>query len=116
MESFDIIGLVFEILSPLKVDVIEGWYDKDLNKTHITVHEYLEQDENFIDDENTEVEHNIQIDVWSTDSIESENLKNKIKKLLKSNDFLYDQGESFYETDTKIYHKGMRFNYTEELE
>ena len=115
MEDFDIIGLVSDTLSSLNTVVIEGWYDQDINKTHITVHEYLDQEDTFLDDEVEEMEHNIQIDVWSLDSIEAENLKNKIRKLLKANNFSFIQGESFYETDTKIYHKAMRFSYIEEL-
>lgn len=116
MEDFDIIGLIYDTLSPLNVPVIEGWYDEELNKTHITVHEYLEQEDDFFNDENTTIEHNIQIDIWSKDSIKAEKLKNRIKKLLKSNNFEYSQGESFYEKKVKVYHKGMRFSYKEELE
>ncbi|WP_242979645.1 hypothetical protein [Clostridium perfringens] len=46
----DIIDLVSETLEPLNIMVIEGWYDNELNKTHITVHEYLESEESFQDD------------------------------------------------------------------
>lgn len=111
----DIIALVSEILSSLNVDVIEGWYDKELNKTHITVHEYLDQEEEFQDDEASMLEHNIQIDAWSMDSLEAYTLKKEIRKLLKDNGFKYESGQDFYEKDTKIYHKALRFTYLEQL-
>lgn len=115
MEDFDIIALVYDCLECLDVPIIEGWYDAELNKTHITVHEYLEQDESFEDDEAREEEHNIQIDVWSKDSLEAFKLKKSIKKLLKKNNFYFDSSDDFYETKTRIYHKGLRFSYISEI-
>lgn len=113
MEDFDIIKLVADTLEPLHSLVIEGWYDDELSKTHITVHEYLDHEDVFEDDEATEIIHNIQVDIWSKDSLESYKLKKNIKKLLKNNGFLYSDGQDFYENDTKIYHKAMRFTYVE---
>ncbi|ELC8455931.1 hypothetical protein QYB58_001016 [Clostridium perfringens] len=95
--------------------VIEGWYDNELNKTHITVHEYLESEESFQDDEASELEHNIQVDIWSKDSIESYNLKKQVRKLLKENGFKFTSGQDLFESDTKIYHKVLRFTYLEEV-
>lgn len=112
-EVFDIIDIVSSALSSLDVPVIEGWYDEDLNKTHITVHEYLSQDGDYEDDEASCIEHNIQVDIWSKNSLQACKLKKKIKILLKNNEFSFSQGQDFYETDTKIYHKAMRFTYTE---
>lgn len=114
-EELDIIALVSESLASLNVDVIEGWYDKELNKTHLTVHEYLDQEDFFQDDDASALEHNIQIDVWSIDSLEAYTLKKKIRKLLKENNFKYESGQDFYESDTKIYHKALRFTYLEEI-
>lgn len=102
-------------MSSLNVDVIEGWYDKELKKTHITVHEYLDQEDEFEDDEASMLEHNIQVDVWSMDSLEAYTLKKEIRKLLKDNGFKYESGQDFYEKDTKIYHKALRFTYLEQL-
>lgn len=114
-EELDIIALVSESLAGLNVDVIEGWYDKELNKTHITVHEYLESEESFQDDEASALEHNLQIDVWSMNSLEAYTLKKKIRKLMKENNFKYESGQDFYEVDTGIYHKALRFTYLEEI-
>lgn len=113
MEDFDIIKLVSDALDPLNVLVIEGWYDDELSKTHITVHEYLDQEDGFEDDEASEIIHNIQVDIWSEDSLESYNLKKNAKKLLKNNGFSYSDGQDFFEKDTKIYHKAMRLTYVE---
>lgn len=115
MEELDIIALVSEALSSLNVDVIEGWYDKELNKTHITVHEYLDQENGFQDDEASELEHNIQLDIWSKDSLEAYNLKKQVRKLLKENGFKYESGQDFYEVETGIYHKALRFTYLEDI-
>ncbi|HAT4257297.1 TPA: hypothetical protein I9068_000590 [Clostridium perfringens] len=95
--------------------VIEGWYDNELNKTHITVHEYLESEESFQDDEASELEHNIQVDIWSKDSVEAYNLKKQVRKLLKENGFKFTSGQDLFESDTKIYRKGLRFTYLEEV-
>ncbi|MDK0737884.1 hypothetical protein P5E70_04430 [Clostridium perfringens] len=111
----DIIALVSETLEPLNIMVIEGWYDNELNKTHITVHEYLESEESFQDDEASELEHNIQVDIWSKDSVEAYNLKKQVRKLLKENGFKFTSGQDLFESDTKIYHKGLRFTYLEEM-
>ncbi len=111
----DIIALVSETLEPLNIMVIEGWYDNELNKTYITVHEYLESEESFQDDEASELEHNIQVDIWSKDSIESYNLKKQVRNLLKENGFKFTSGQDLFENDTKIYHKGLRFTYLEEV-
>lgn len=114
-DEFDIIALVCDSLDSLDVPIIEGWYDKELNKTHITVHEYLDQEDEFEDDNPSEIEHNIQVDIWSKDGIEASKFKNKVKRLLKKNNFNYDNGQDQYEPDTKIYHKGLRFSYIEIL-
>lgn len=113
--EFNIIGLVYDALKHCNVDIIEGWYDKELKKTHITVHEYLTRDSDFCDDENLTVEHNIQVDVWGEFSNEVNDLRDFCKNSLKKAGFMFNQGEDLYETDTKIYHRAMRFTYIEEL-
>lgn len=114
-EEFDIIVLVTQTLEPTNVPVFEGWYDEELNKTHITVHEYLDQDGDYEDDEASCIEHSIQVDIWSKDSLEAYKLKRQVRKLMIENDFIKNDGQDFYEKETKIYHKGIRFTYTEYL-
>lgn len=113
--DFDIIGLVTQALEPTNVKVFEGWYDEELNKTHITVHEYLDQDGDYEDDEPSCINHNVQIDIWSKNSLESYQLKKLVRKLMLQNNFIKTSGQDFYEVKTKIYHKAMRFTYTEYL-
>lgn len=113
--DFDIIGLVTQTLEPTNVEVFEGWYDEELNKTHITVHEYLDQDGNYEDDKASCINHNVQIDIWSKNSLEAYKLKRQIRNLMIENDFRKTDSQDFYEVKTKIYHKAMRFTYTEYL-
>lgn len=115
-EYFDIVKLVFESLKSLNIPAIEGWYDKELNKTHITFFEYLEIPEGYLEDEEASISHNIQLDIWTTNSKEGLVLKNKVKKLLKQNGFYMEDSKDQFEEDTGIYHKAMRFNYIEELD
>lgn len=114
-EEFDIIALVTQALELTNVPVFEGWYDEELNKTHITVHEYLNQDGEYEDDEASCIEHFIQVDIWSKDSLEAYKLKRQVRKLMIENGFIKNDGQDFYEVQTKIYHKGIRFTYTEYL-
>lgn len=113
MQELDIVNLICDILKPLNITVIEGWYDENINDTHVTIQEYLEQENNFEDDTESEIIHNIQLDIWSKNSLESYELKKNIKKILKQNNFTDYQGQDFYETETKIYHRAMRFTYIE---
>ena len=112
--DFDIVEKVYESLSTVE-NVYEGWYREDLNKDHITFFQYVEVPQDFEDDEEGSINHGIQVDIWSKDSIKSQQLKIIARKLLKSHGFRYTDGQDLYETDTGIYHKAMRFNYLEEI-
>ena len=114
-DEFDIIALVTKTLEPTNIEVFEGWYDEELNKTHITIHEYLDQDDDYEDDEASCIKHFIQVDIWSKDSLEAYKLKRQVRQLMIENDFIKNDGQDFYEKGTKIYHKGIRFTYTEYL-
>lgn len=111
----DIIAFTVNALEDLKIPVTEGWYNQDIDKTQVTLMEYLEQELLYEDDEPVAIEHNLQIDVWSKDSLEAFNLKNKIRTLLKAKGFKFDDGQDFFEIEPKIYHKALRFTYLEEI-
>lgn len=96
-------------LEPLNIDNFYGWYDKDLNKTHITYKFYQELQDEFGDDDNGSYETYFQLDLWNTDIMEQENLKVQIMKLLKKSGFNFIEANSDYETDTKIYHYATRW-------
>lgn len=115
MKDFDVIKLVTEVLSPLAIPVFEGWYDKELNETHITVHEYLETEEGYEDDNASEVNHNLQIDIWSKKGTESFRLKREVKRLLKESGFIFDSAMDDYEEKIKLWHKAIRVSYIEFL-
>lgn len=114
MSIIDIVDKLYKLLETTEdgVIVMEGWYDENINNTHITF--LLEQDieKNHADDINASEEVMIQVDIWSKNSKESRELKKKVKKILKDNNFLYETGQDFYELESKLFHKAMRFNYT----
>ncbi|WP_338025423.1 hypothetical protein [Clostridium yunnanense] len=112
----DIISLVADSLASLDAIVVYGWYDESLNDTHITYLEFDNLEDEFADDEATTEEHYIQLDIWTKDLDESQNLKKEIKKLMKENGFLYQDGQDQYENDTQLWHIASRWLYIENLE
>mgnify|MGYP007099064080 FL=1 len=90
--------------------VEEGWYNQDINDTHITFYYITDTDANHSDDKNEAEEYYIQVDIWSEEDCFL--LKRKIKKLLKKAGFTYFAGNDDYEQDTKIYHKAARFYFS----
>ena len=52
--SPDIIKDASDVLKPIEdrgITVMQGWYDKDLNKCHVTLWDLGETDDNFSDDD-----------------------------------------------------------------
>lgn len=98
---------ILEALKDLGVPVLYGWYDESLNKTHITFFTFSEIPEDYSDDDYENLESYIQIDIWSRENVES--LKRQVKKAMKNKDFRYTDGRDQFETDTKLYHKALRF-------
>lgn len=93
----DILESVSSALAPLNVIVAYGWYDESLNATHITFLEFDNVDGDYADDEATSTEHYMQVDIWTKDIVESQTLKKQVKTLLKSNGFLYQEGQDLSE-------------------
>lgn len=106
---FDIIGYIYKQLENLGVSVQEGWYDENINDTHITYFCVNENETEFEDDVNTCEKYLIQVDIWSKEDVLE--LKEKVKIALKEADFTFKYARDFIETDTKIYHKVLRFEY-----
>ncbi|WP_315112909.1 hypothetical protein [Clostridium intestinale] len=114
----DIIELVAEALEPLGIDTLYGWYDKNLNDTHITYLEFDNSNDNFADDEATTEEHYITVDLWTKNSSEVTTLKKEIKRLLKLGGFFYQDGVDQTEAQTDgsvLYHITTRWLYEENL-
>ena len=105
--------LIMDTLKPLKIPVAFQKYSGKA-ETYITFHEYLAAGEEYEDDEEALTAHYIQVDVWSkgdyTDIVKT------IKELLLKAGFKRLNEIDLYEEDTKIYHKGLKFYYLEEME
>lgn len=106
---FDIVGYIYRQLESIGVSVQEGWYDENINDTHITYFCVNEREIEFEDDENTAEEYLIQVDIWSKeDTLE---LKEKVKLRLKDANFTFKSARDFIESDTKLHHKVLRLEY-----
>ncbi len=106
--------LIYNALSPLEYPVRYGWYDEGLNQTHVTYFIVLETLDDYEDDDEATVNYTVQVDSWSKE--DDREIIKQIKKLMKANGFTMIDKNDFFETDTKIYHKAIRFNYYEEVE
>lgn len=93
-------------LSGLNVPVTFQEYTGDA-ETYITFFEYNEQAEEYSEDDLEIQGHDIQVDIWSKSNYKI--LEQQVKTAMKSNGFLYTNGQDLYESETKIYHKGLRF-------
>ena len=99
MDIIEVIAKALESISLKGITVVQGWYDENINDTHITFCELSDRSNN--------------IDIWSKK--DEWKLKKEVKKLMLNNDFGYIGGQNFFEPDTKIYHKSLRFSYLEEV-
>lgn len=104
---------VLDTLKPLNVPIGYLKYSGE-EDIYITFHEYLQSGDDFEDDEEVFTGHYVQVDVWSkTDYTE---LVKNIKSYLKLAGFKRLDESDFYEIDTDLYHKGIRFFYLESKE
>lgn len=113
MDIAKVISEVLKDISNRGITVVQGWYDENINNTHITFRELNDRSNDISDDTEENVVHTIQIDIWSRN--DEWELKKEVKKLMLSSDFGYVEGQDFFETDTRIYHKALRFIYLEEV-
>lgn len=98
--------LIIEALKPLKIPVSFQKYSGK-ESTYITFFNYLEQGEQYADNEEKATGYYIQLDVWSkNDYIE---LIEKVKDRMRAAGFIRTFAADIFEDDTKIYHKAMRF-------
>ena len=66
IEDIDIEDLVYQTLSSIECPVRYGWYDENMQSTHVTYFVIQESPEMDSDDEMESLAYNIQVDVWST--------------------------------------------------
>jgi hypothetical protein len=101
-------NLIIEALKPLNVPVSFQKYNGKEN-TYITFFNYLEQGEQYADNEEKATGYYIQIDLWSKNDYTE--LVDNIKDYMKAAGFIRTSAADLFESDTKIYHKAMRFFY-----
>ena len=107
--------ILSDVLEPLGISSFYGWYDKDINETHVTFTLISDNEDNYSDDEAESVNYLAQVDIWSKENMED--LKKTIKLAMKTLDnCTYSNGSDLYEDDTQIYHKALRFNVLEAIE
>ena len=109
--GFHISDLNTRLLKPIEdrgITVMQGWYDKDLNKCHVTLWDLGETDDNFSDDDAEGVTLSLQVTIFSKeDEVE---LAREIKSLMKENGFSFEgrNGDDSKPEDG-IYMKAQRF-------
>ena len=65
MDIIEVIAKALESISLRGITVVQGWYDKDINDTHITFCLLNDNSNNISDDEEEEVSYIVQVDIWS---------------------------------------------------
>lgn len=78
--------------------------------TYITFNTYLQKSELEADDESIAEGYYIQVDVFSKANYKA--LVTKVKDLMKDEGFIRIDEKEFYEKDTQLFHKALRFSYT----
>lgn len=98
----DILSALSDIEIPVKFQTYTGKAD-----TYITFFTYLDKAEQHADDQETATGYYIQIDVWSKSDY-TEIVKDVHQHMVNAN-FTKLNFYDLYESDTKTYHKVMRF-------
>jgi hypothetical protein len=105
-------NLIISTLSPLAPTLFQTYSGSVF--PHITFFEFNQQSALNADDEEDMTAHSIQVDIWSKGDYVD--LVKQVKNRLKAIGFGRRTFETeFYENDTKIYHKVLRFNFNEEV-
>lgn len=113
----DVIGLAAAALKPISdegIIVQQGWYDESLKRLHVTLRKLQDTEDAHSDDECEIEAASIQVNIWSRSDQQA--LVKRIKKLMKENGFLFQEGNDQIETDTGIFINAMRFLILKEAE
>lgn len=103
-------NLILTALKNIGVPVAYQTYTGKEVATWVTFFFYNEFPYEFADDEEIERFHGVQVDVWAKGNYSA--TVEAIMKAMKNADFRWSGSYDLYESDTKIYHKVLRFNYT----
>jgi hypothetical protein len=103
---------VINALKPLGITVRfqELFKEDGAPDTYITFFEYNQTGSLYADDEEQATAHSIQVDIWSKGNYTE--LVEQVKAKLNELDFKRTSEIDLYEKDTKIYHKAIRFSFT----
>lgn len=98
-----------EEISASGISVAQGWYKKDVKKTHVTLWDLGETEESYSDDGAEGTRRSVQVTIFSgRDEVV---LAEKIKKLMKQYGFLFEgRNADDSEPQNGIYMKAQRFN------
>lgn len=100
--------LIIDTLAPLGIPVQNMKYSGS-STTYITFFCFNEQGEAWAENEEIATDYAMQVDVWSKGDFTD--VVNQAKGLLKIAGFKRTFAHEFYEVDTQIYHKVLRFSY-----
>lgn len=103
--------LINDALSPIAPTSFQHYNGEE--KTYITFFCYNDMHEEYAEGEEIVTVYYVQVDLWS-DTADYDGLVEQIKSAMKTAGFKGYAGQDFYEKDTEIYHKSMRFNIEEE--
>ncbi|MBW8382215.1 MAG: hypothetical protein K0M69_06820 [Youngiibacter sp.] len=104
---------ILEALTPLGVPVKFQKHSGAANQ-YITFHEYFQTGEAYDDDVESLTGRYFQVDIWSKTDYEV--LVIQVKSQMKNAGFTRIDEADLYESDTRIYHKALRYYYLEERE
>jgi hypothetical protein len=105
-------SLIINTLKPLKIPVEFITYIGTA-RPYITFLELDQRSALNCDDEEKQTSHSIQINIFHTGNYVS--LVESVKQKMIAAGFKRTNEQDFYETDTKLYHKVIRFSYYEEV-
>ena len=100
---------IYELLENIGYKVYFGWYQKDVNETHVTFFIYNASPTAYSDSEYELIENSLQLDVWGTNEEEVQDVESKCLEILRENVFYWSESNREYETDTGIYHYANRY-------
>jgi hypothetical protein len=100
--------LIKDTLSPLGVHVSFQTYSGN-EKTYITFFSYNEQGQEWAENKEIATCFYVQVDIWSKSDYVK--LEEKVKQAMEKAQFKRISAQELYESDTKTFHKALRFAY-----
>ena len=111
-KDLDIIADASEALKPISdegIIVMQGWYDKNIKKTHVTLWDCGEADEKHSDDMPEDTRLTVQVTIFST--VDEIRLAHRIKKMMLENGFDFEgRNADDSKPENGIYMKAQRFS------